>query len=536
MGNWELRVLRVIEGCTGPGGGVVAVLARSGEELRLRRMTGVRGVVVIGLVTSDTGRGQCGVVAVNVAIGALPRRDRVRSSQRERCVVVVEGRVCPDGGVVAQFAGCWEAGGGVRRAGGASVILLMARVTESAIQCVIVVDVTIGAEARRHGVRPGQLEAGAGVIECAIGPQDCVVAAFAGRRESRGDVIHRRSRVVVIRLVTRYAGRARQVVIVVDVAIGAEARRHGMGAGQREAGAGVVEGGVRPKSRVVARIARLREIGADVVWAGGSLIILQVAGHARCAVQVVVVIDVAIRADARRHGVRTGERKSGVVVIERSVQPTGGVVTGLAGLREIRADVVRSRRSLEILEVAGDASRAVQAVVVIDVAIGASPRWHGVRARERESRRGVIERCIQPTCGVVAGIASLREIRADVVRARGRLKVLQVARDAGRAGQVVIVVDVAIGAGARRHGVHAGQRKPRGGVIESRIGPRGCVVALLASRRESGVRYRRRRVVVIGLVAADARGIRDVVVVVDVAIAAGARWNCVRSSQRETRR
>ena len=90
MVNRELGVLRVIEGGTGPGGGVVAVLARCREELWLRRVARIGRVVVIGLMASDTSRRQSRVVAVDVTIGALPRRDRMRSGQREGRVVVVE--------------------------------------------------------------------------------------------------------------------------------------------------------------------------------------------------------------------------------------------------------------------------------------------------------------------------------------------------------------------------------------------------------------------------------------------------------------
>jgi len=43
---------------------------------------------------------------------------------------------------------------------------------------------------------------------------------------------------------------------------------------------------------------------------------------------------------------------------------------------------------------AGDASRAGEVVVVIDVAIGALPRWHGMHTRQREVGQIVVERRI----------------------------------------------------------------------------------------------------------------------------------------------
>ena len=56
--------------------------------------------------------------------------------------------------------------------------------------------------------------------------------------------------------VTGNAGVGRQIVIVVDVAIGAGTRRHRMHAGQRKVYCGVVERHRRPASRGVAGTAR----------------------------------------------------------------------------------------------------------------------------------------------------------------------------------------------------------------------------------------------------------------------------------------
>jgi hypothetical protein len=41
-------------------------------------------------MAADTGRGQCRVVTVDVAVGAKPRRHHVRAGQRERGVVVIK--------------------------------------------------------------------------------------------------------------------------------------------------------------------------------------------------------------------------------------------------------------------------------------------------------------------------------------------------------------------------------------------------------------------------------------------------------------
>ena len=71
----------------------------------------------------------------------------------------------------------------------------------------------------------------------------------------------------------------------------------------------------------------------------------------------------------------------------------------------------------------------------------------------------------------MALIARLGETRGDVIRIGRSLKVLQVATNAGRGGQVVVVVHVAIGTLPRRHSVQAGKREGRGVMVERSIRP-----------------------------------------------------------------
>ena len=73
---------------------------------------------------------------------------------------------------------------------------------------------------------------------------------------------------------TGHAGGARQVVVVVDVAIHTLTRWHGVHAGERETGTVVIEGRICPRSRVVALIAGLGEARGDVIRIARSLIIL----------------------------------------------------------------------------------------------------------------------------------------------------------------------------------------------------------------------------------------------------------------------
>ena len=96
----------------------------------------------------------------------------------------------------------------------------------------------------------------------------------------------------------------------------------------------------------------------------------------------------------------------------------------VAGLREIRADVIGIRRSLVVLQVTAHAGRGIEAVVVVDVAIGASPRRNRVQSSKGEPGAVVIERGIEPGAGAVALVAGLREVRRDVIGIRGSLVVL----------------------------------------------------------------------------------------------------------------
>src|SRR5262249_4088183 len=137
-------------------------------------------------------------------------------------------------------------------------------------------------------------------------------------------------------------------------------------------------------------------------------------------------------------------------------QPCAGGVALVAGLGEVRADVVGIGGALIILEVAAHAGCGIQAVIVIHVAIGAVPRRNRVQSGERETGRAVVECGVGPVRGGVALITGLREIRGDVIGIGGALVILQVAGHTRRTREVVIVVDVAIHAGARRNRVHPG--------------------------------------------------------------------------------
>ena len=143
MAGRELGVLRVVERRIHPGGCIVAVLAGCGEELRLRCVAGIGRVVVVGLMASKAhGRQRC-VIAIDMAIAALPGRHGVRTSEGEGRVVVIKHRVCPDVGVMTTLTGRRKSRHLMNRVIRAGVVLLMTRVADRAVERVVAADVAI---------------------------------------------------------------------------------------------------------------------------------------------------------------------------------------------------------------------------------------------------------------------------------------------------------------------------------------------------------------------------------------------------------
>ena len=158
----------------------------------------------------------------------------------------------------------------------------------------------------------GQRKPGLRVIEFGIRPLDGVMTLFAGGRES--GVRDRTLRIVEIVLVARNASRVRDVVVVVDMAVGARSWRNRMGTGQRETGLRVIEFRIRPLDGVVALLAGGGEAGVGH-RTFRTVKILLVARNARSVCYLVVVDAVAVRACPRRNrvGSRQGESRFRVV-------------------------------------------------------------------------------------------------------------------------------------------------------------------------------------------------------------------------------
>ena len=433
----------VIERRPGPGRGRVASGASrrepGGSVIR------IRGPVVIRLMAANTGGRQSRVVIVHVTHHARDSGSRVITSERERRVVVVERSRGPIRCAVAHVTGggesrrrmCWRIG--------AVVVRLVARNARGIGASQGVVAVHVALAARHREVEARQHKSSGRVVECAATPVGRGVALIASLREARLRVVWSRGALVILE-VALDAGSARQVIRVVHVALGAG--QTGVEPGQRESSGRVIPSRGGPVGRTVALLTSLRKTGGGVRRRIRTLVVGRVATDTRSICRREIVVAIHVTLGALQRGVRAGQRESRGRVIERRVAPRRGVVALLAGLRDVRGNVIRSRRALEICEVAADASgvRRGQVVIAIHMALGALQC--GVRAGERESRGRVIESRIAPRRGVVALLASLRDIRGNVIRSRRALEICEVAADASsvRRGQVVIAVHVALGA------------------------------------------------------------------------------------------
>ena len=105
-------------------------------------------------------------------------------------------------------------------------------------------------------------------------------------------------------------------------------------------------------------------------------------------------------AGAGRGGMRSGQRKGCIVVIERGRRPGGGAVANIALLRKSGAGVIRIGGVLEIHQVTGDTRRAGQPVIAAGVTLAALQR--AVSTGQRPAGRGVIKGRTHPGRGVVA--------------------------------------------------------------------------------------------------------------------------------------
>ena len=379
------------------------------------------------------------------------------------------------------------------------------------------------------------------MVKRAAGPVGGVVALLAQCWKARLHVVRVRG-VVEIGLVAGHARRGVGQIVgparTERRAVTLCALQRSVGSVQRKTRSGVIKRRARPGSGVVAQRASLREARLHVIRSRGAVEVGLVAGVARRAVRQVVSAGraegrvVALRA-LQRH-VSAGQCESRGRVIERGTGPAGRVVALRAGLREAGLHVIRVARIIEVRLVAGDASRAGQAVgtgraegcVVALIAL-----QRDVRARQRETGGGMVEAGAVPRGGGMALLAGCREAALHVARIGGAVEILHVARGAIGRRSDVLSVNVALRAGHRD--VRAGQREVRElAVIESGRIPCVGVVADLARSRETGLGVRR----IVGLVEVRhvaAVASRGRIVELPTRVAGGAIQGRVRAGESE---
>lgn len=146
---------------------------------------------------------------------------------------------------------------------------------------------------------------------------------------------------------------------------------------QREVAQIVIKRRRRPAGRGVALIATMTELTRHVIGIGRPLIVLRMAGIALRRVAAVLAVDMALR--TTRGDVRSGERETHTIMIERGGFPRRRIMTFLAGVRQLINGMIWTHRAVIRCLMARPAICGRIVVLPIDVAL---------RARGRDMRAG----------------------------------------------------------------------------------------------------------------------------------------------------
>ena len=153
-------------------------------------------------------------------------------------------------------------------------------------------------------------------------------------------VVHIPIHVLVVEvsgIVAAVATRALEYCVVAGINVAGSTHAVGVAMVDRELGVlRVIECRTGPGGRVVAvRASSRKELRLRRVARIGRVVVVRLmATDARQGQRRVVAVDMAVRANTRRHHVRTGKGERCVVVIERGVGPDDGVVAEFTGSRE----------------------------------------------------------------------------------------------------------------------------------------------------------------------------------------------------------
>lgn len=154
----------MIEGGVRPRRCAVAAFASLRHSgLHVVRVGGA--LVVLQMARDASGVGQV-VIPIDVTLRTLQRK--VRPTQREARLAVIECGIRPRGSGVAAFAGLRHACLRVIGVGGALVLLEVARHACSDSKVEVSIDVALSAG--RGDMYPGQRETGLAVIKSGVGP------------------------------------------------------------------------------------------------------------------------------------------------------------------------------------------------------------------------------------------------------------------------------------------------------------------------------------------------------------------------------
>ena|SRR5690242_15400748 len=204
----------------------------------------------------------------------------------------------------------------------------------------------------------------------------------------------------------------------------------------------------------MARLAGCRKTSCRVVGIICPLVVRLMAAIASGRKARIVVVHMAVRTGDTNVGASKWKRRA--VMIERALAPGHGVVADLAGGRETQLNVIYRRQGVVVVRLmASDAGSARQAVVVIDMTRRAGHA--DVRARQGKTRGGMVECRARPRGRGMANGAVGRKGRRHMAGVGRALVIGPMTIETGRAGQVVVIIDVA-GSAGHRH-VRAGQRE-----------------------------------------------------------------------------
>jgi hypothetical protein len=335
---------------------------------------------------------------------------------------VIERCAGPRGCVVTRLASggerrCYVIGVGYRLVFG-----LVARVAIGRRARVPSADMTT--RAGHLGMRSREREDCLAVVEDRWDPRRGVMANLTIRREAAGRVIGIRG-LLEVSQVARDAGRGESGVN--SARMTTVARESDVRSRQRKRCLRVIKRGPQPVRCAVADRAVRWETCRHMVWVGSALKVLVVARVTRSGCAGEGTAGVALRT-GQAH-VSAGEREFGLgVVIERGRQPCGSGVALLAGLGKASGHVVGIRGLLEVPYVAGGTLRGRPSEPATGMTLCA--RHRDVRSGERKRSLRVIKVRTAPGCGVVTGLASLRDPGSHMVGASGLLEVRQVAAGA----------------------------------------------------------------------------------------------------------